>query len=160
MSKIGWRRVSYIQCGHKVSVHLLTTICLITWFRPTAWQRNIRLTLTPSVIPNSNYVIMVSDWNFIKCFYVFFLYCSHQVAETFDRPVYYSCQIVLGWKVKERVRRVGHVAREKQVCVPNVCVKRWWREETTPKICVIIFKCVVRNVVGDLYWINSVRDRD
>jgi hypothetical protein len=25
-----------------------------------------RLTLTPSVIPNSNYVFMVSDWNFLK----------------------------------------------------------------------------------------------
>jgi hypothetical protein len=30
-----------------------------------------RLTLTPSVIPNSNYVIMVSDWNCLKYFCVF-----------------------------------------------------------------------------------------
>jgi len=34
-----------------------------------------RLTLTPSVIPNSNYIIMVSDWNCLKycifaCFFV------------------------------------------------------------------------------------------
>jgi hypothetical protein len=37
-------------------------------------QGDTRLTLSPSVIPNSNYVIMVSDWNFLKCFCVFF--CS------------------------------------------------------------------------------------
>jgi hypothetical protein len=35
-------------------------------------QGDTRLTLTPSVIPNSNYVIMVSDWNCLKCFCVFF----------------------------------------------------------------------------------------
>jgi hypothetical protein len=36
------------------------------------------LTLTPSVIPNSNCVIMVSDWNCLKYFCVF-LYCNYQV---------------------------------------------------------------------------------
>jgi hypothetical protein len=39
---------------------------------------DIRLTLTPSVIPNSNYDIMVSDWNCLKYFCVFF-YCNYQV---------------------------------------------------------------------------------
>jgi hypothetical protein len=33
-------------------------------------QGGTRLTLTPSVIPNSNYVIMVSDWNCLKYFCV------------------------------------------------------------------------------------------
>jgi hypothetical protein len=36
-------------------------------------QRDTGLTLTPSVIPNSNYVIMVSDWNWLKYFCVFLL---------------------------------------------------------------------------------------
>jgi hypothetical protein len=39
-----------------------------------------RLTLTPSVISNSNYVIMVTDWNCLKYFFVFFLSCNHQVG--------------------------------------------------------------------------------
>jgi hypothetical protein len=37
-----------------------------------------RLTLTPSVIPNSNYVIMVSYRNCLK-YFCLFLYCNHQV---------------------------------------------------------------------------------
>jgi hypothetical protein len=36
-------------------------------------QGDTRLTLTPSVTPNSNYVIMVSDWNYLKYVYVFFV---------------------------------------------------------------------------------------
>jgi hypothetical protein len=36
-------------------------------------QGDTRLTLTPSVIPNSNYVIMVSVWNCLKYFGVFFV---------------------------------------------------------------------------------------
>jgi hypothetical protein len=35
-------------------------------------QGDTRLTLPPPVIPNSNYVIMVSDWNILKYFCVFF----------------------------------------------------------------------------------------
>jgi hypothetical protein len=41
-------------------------------------QGDTRLTLTPSVIPNSNYVIMVSDLNCLN-FFACFLYCNHQV---------------------------------------------------------------------------------
>jgi hypothetical protein len=41
-------------------------------------QGDTRLTLTPSVIPNSNYVIMVSDRNCLKYFCVF-LYCNYQL---------------------------------------------------------------------------------
>jgi hypothetical protein len=66
----------HIQCDQKVSVHLMFTIQKVTSNVPsvpcqplTAWQptaslqtfNNNRLTLTPSIIPNSNYVIMVSD---------------------------------------------------------------------------------------------------
>jgi hypothetical protein len=50
-------------------------------------QGNTRLTLTPSVIPNSNYVITVSDWNCLKYFCVF-LYCNHQVHRDFLITLY------------------------------------------------------------------------
>jgi hypothetical protein len=36
-------------------------------------QGDTRLTLTPSVIPNSIHVIVVSDWNLLKYFCVFFV---------------------------------------------------------------------------------------
>jgi hypothetical protein len=65
----------YIQGDQKVSVHLMITIQKVTilyiygklqvMFKvsPTSLHPFIdtRLTLTPSVIPNSNYVITVSD---------------------------------------------------------------------------------------------------
>jgi hypothetical protein len=58
--------IIYIQGDHKVSVHLIITIQKVTsnvQSAPASLQTLIgtRLTLTPSVIPNSNYVIMVSD---------------------------------------------------------------------------------------------------
>jgi hypothetical protein len=50
-------------------------------------QGDTRLTLTPSVIPNSNYVITVSDWNCLKYFCVF-LHCKSSGAQRlFDHPV-------------------------------------------------------------------------
>jgi hypothetical protein len=49
----------------------------------TAWQPTA--TLTPSVIPNSNYVIMASDWKCLKIFVCLF-YCNHQITETFWSP--------------------------------------------------------------------------
>jgi hypothetical protein len=50
-------------------------------------QGDTRLTLTPYVIPNSNYVIVVSDWNCLKYFCVFF-YCNHQVHRDFLITLY------------------------------------------------------------------------
>jgi hypothetical protein len=44
-----------------------------------------RLTLTPSVIPNSNYVITVSVWNYLK-YFCSFLYCDHQVRRNVWSP--------------------------------------------------------------------------
>jgi hypothetical protein len=41
-------------------------------------RRDTRLTLTPSVIPNYKYVIMVSDLKYSKYFSCF-LYCYHQM---------------------------------------------------------------------------------
>jgi hypothetical protein len=40
-------------------------------------QEDTRLTLTPSFISNSNYVIMISNWNCVNYIFVF-LYCNHQ----------------------------------------------------------------------------------
>jgi hypothetical protein len=44
---------------------------------------NTKLTLTPSVIPNSNYVIMVSDVNCFKCFFRVFCTVIIRCTETF-----------------------------------------------------------------------------
>jgi hypothetical protein len=71
--------------------------CLCTWWlqyrklqlmfkvSPASLQTFIdtRLTLTPSFIHNSNYVITVSDLNCLKYFCVFFLSGNHQVHRDF-----------------------------------------------------------------------------
>jgi hypothetical protein len=49
-----------------------------------------RLTLMPSVIPNSNYVIMVSDCNF-KIFLRVFCTVIIRCTENFDHPLYLWC---------------------------------------------------------------------
>jgi hypothetical protein len=72
--KINFKIPLFIQGDQKVSVHLMITpLSQHTSFLPhylaqsdcfaadRQGQGNTRLTLTPSVIPNSNYVIMVSD---------------------------------------------------------------------------------------------------
>jgi hypothetical protein len=64
----------FIQGDHIVSVHMMTTIQKVTGNAKSVPRRlqtfidrqncvleDTRLTLTPSVIPNSNYVIVVSD---------------------------------------------------------------------------------------------------
>jgi hypothetical protein len=56
-------------------------------------QGDTRLTLTPSVISNSKYVIMVSDWNCLKYFCVF-LYCNHQVHRDFLITLYFQSSTV------------------------------------------------------------------
>jgi hypothetical protein len=53
-------------------------------------QGDTRLTLTPSVIPDSNYVIMVNDWNWLKYFW-FFLYSNNQVHREFLIAPMYNC---------------------------------------------------------------------
>ena len=65
-----------VQGDQKVSVHLMITIQKVTSYvqsvprqSPTFIDRargDTRITLTPSVIPDSNYVIMVGDWNCLK----------------------------------------------------------------------------------------------
>jgi hypothetical protein len=77
----------------KVSAHLMIAIQQVTikvQSFPASLQTFIdtKLTLTPSVIPNSNYVIMVSDWNCLK-YFACFLYCNHQVNRNFLITVYF-----------------------------------------------------------------------
>jgi hypothetical protein len=57
-------------------------------------------TLTPSVISNSNYVIVVSDWNCLKYFCVIFYTVIIRCTEIFDHPVYhisYHMIRLIGW---------------------------------------------------------------
>jgi hypothetical protein len=65
-----WLQYRKLQVMFKVSPASLQTFT------------DTRLTLTPSVIPNSNYVIMVSDWSCLK-YFCMFLYCNHQVHRYF-----------------------------------------------------------------------------
>jgi hypothetical protein len=55
-------------------------------------HEDTRLTLTPSVNPNSNYVTMVSDWKCLKYVCVF-LYCHHQVHEDFLIALYMQAEV-------------------------------------------------------------------
>jgi hypothetical protein len=71
----------------KVTSDAQSVPCLSSADRQCQCQEDTRLTLTPSGIPNSNYVIMASDLNCLKCFYVF-LYCNHQVHRDFLITLY------------------------------------------------------------------------
>jgi hypothetical protein len=75
-----------------------------------------RLTLTPSVIPNYNYVILVNDWNCLKYFCVI-LYCNHQVHRDFLITLY------VGVVYSSSTRCVGHVVR---TGVRDVLASFWW----------------------------------
>jgi hypothetical protein len=84
-----------------IYIYRMIKKCLCTWWlqytklqemfkvSPAGLQAFIdtRLTLTPSVIPNSNYVIMLSDGNCLNKF-ACFLYCIHQVHRDFLITVY------------------------------------------------------------------------
>jgi hypothetical protein len=64
-------------------VHLIITIQKVTSnVQSVQGQGDARLKLTPSVIPNSNYDIMVSYLNCLKYLFVF-LYYDHQVHRNF-----------------------------------------------------------------------------
>ena len=104
----------YIQSDQKVSVHLMiTTQNVISNVQSVPrqspdiyWQGqgDTRLTLTPPVITNSNYVIMVGDWNCLKyCIFECFLYCNRQVHRDSDHPVHiyiYIICIVFWWRTR------------------------------------------------------------
>jgi hypothetical protein len=57
-------RTWWLQCRKLQEMFKVCPVSLQTFIDMP--NRLTRLTLTPSVIPNSNYVIMVSDWNWLK----------------------------------------------------------------------------------------------
>jgi hypothetical protein len=68
-------------------ISCLTTLLNQTDWQPTARDRGtLRLTLTPSVFPNSNNVIVVSDWNCLKYFCVCCCTVIIRCIETFWSP--------------------------------------------------------------------------
>jgi hypothetical protein len=71
--------VSNVQSVSRQSHYLAQSDCSST---DRQGQGDTRLTLTPSVIPNSNYVIMVSDRKCLKHFSVIF-YSNHQAHRDF-----------------------------------------------------------------------------
>jgi hypothetical protein len=87
-----WLQYRKLQVMFKVSPASLQTSSSI-WLlgsRPPG-PGDTRLTPTPSVISNSNYVIMVSEWNCLKYFCVF-LYCNYQVHRDFLITLYKRSQ--------------------------------------------------------------------
>jgi hypothetical protein len=62
--------------------------------RPPGPGGDTRLTLTPSVIPNSNYIIMVSGWNCLKYLCVF-LYSNHQAHRDFSITLQMAVSVYL-----------------------------------------------------------------
>jgi hypothetical protein len=59
-------------------------------------QRDTRLTQTPSVIPNSNYIIMVSDWNCLKYFCMFCVLQSSCAQRLFEHLyIQLQCMIII-----------------------------------------------------------------
>jgi hypothetical protein len=79
-------RVYFIRWSKSIS-------CLATWLKLIAWQStararvDTRITLTPYVIHNSNYVIMISDRNCLKYFCVFFVLWSSGAERLSDHSV-------------------------------------------------------------------------
>jgi hypothetical protein len=83
-----WLQYRNLQVMFKVSPASLQTFI------------DTRLTLTPSVIPNSNYVIMVSDWNSLNCFLLSFCTVIIMCTEIFYHSVYlYNYVCVMQWSV-------------------------------------------------------------
>jgi hypothetical protein len=80
----GWSKSLCAPDDYNTECYLPQSDCLAA---DRQGQGNTRLILTPSFIPNSNYVIMVSDWNCLKYFCVF-LYCNYQVHRDFLITLY------------------------------------------------------------------------
>jgi hypothetical protein len=73
-------------------------------------QGDTGLILTSSVIPNSNYVIMISDWNCLKYFCMVFFMVIIRCIETFWSPVFYF-RLLCYWQY---CLQWSH-------CVPSTC---------------------------------------
>jgi hypothetical protein len=122
-----------VQSDQKVSVHLMIQsrkLQLMLKVSPASLQAFTitRLTLTPSVIPNSNYVIMVSDWNCLKsfaCFCAVIIRCT----ETFWSPcICDSAQIYVRSQVSVNIK---HTATH---CLFTQSSTAWWRHKTSRNV--------------------------
>jgi hypothetical protein len=84
-----------MQSDRKVSVHLMIRIQKVTinvqrsdcFLSDRQGQGDTRLTLMPFIVPNSNYVLMVNNWNCLKHICVL-LYCNHQMHRDFSITLY------------------------------------------------------------------------
>jgi hypothetical protein len=79
----GWSKILCAPDDYDTESFLAQSDCLTA---DRQGQGDTRLILTPSVIPNSNYAIMVSDWNCLKYFCVFFFTVIIRCTETFWSP--------------------------------------------------------------------------
>jgi hypothetical protein len=85
-SVLKYRVIKNSPCAWRLQYRKLQVIFKVS---PASLQTfiNTRLTLTPYVLPNSNYVIMVSDWNCLKYFCVFLCW-NNQVHSDFLITLY------------------------------------------------------------------------
>jgi hypothetical protein len=112
---IWWLQYRKLQVMFKVSPASLQTFI------------DTRLTLTPSVTPNSNYVIIVSYWNCLKYFcFFFFLYRNHQVHRDFLITLYFMMQLMQLQVRVARDKQVG-TGKNQRACWEEI--ERWRRRE-------------------------------
>jgi hypothetical protein len=90
--KTGWSRSLCAPDGYNTEHYLAQSDCLAA---DRLGQRDTRLTLTPSVICNANYVNMVSDWNCLKYLCMFLCTVIIRGTETF----WSLCIFYLGTRV-------------------------------------------------------------
>jgi hypothetical protein len=81
----GWSKSLCLPDDYNTEIYLAQSDCLTA---NRQGQRDTRLIQTPSVFPNSNYVIMVSDWNCLIYFCMFFCTVIIRCTETFDHPAF------------------------------------------------------------------------
>jgi hypothetical protein len=119
----GWPKSLSSPDDYNTESYLAQSDCLAA---DNQGQGDTRLTLTPSVIPNSNYVIMVTDWNCLKYFCVF-LYCNRQVHRDFLITLYYT---MFGCCAYERnVRTCFCIERD-----DHIPYELWTNWENSPQI--------------------------
>ena len=136
-----WEGTSLVMGKYRVikkSVHLTITIQKVTsnvQSVPHQGQGDTRLTLMPSVIPNSNYIIMVGDWNCLNyCIFACFLYCNRQVHRDFLITLYISvyssvdfCKnkvipfLIKIWFVESFLIKMTHAEELFSPLLPNHC---------------------------------------
>jgi hypothetical protein len=76
----GWSKRLFAPDDYNTLGYLAQSDCLAA---DRQGQGDTRLTLTPSVILNSNHVFMVNDWNCFKYFWVFFGAVIIRCTDTF-----------------------------------------------------------------------------